>query len=168
MKTIKIQAIDPDDNGVRQNEVMVSRIVGWYSRGWNYFNPKSPDSEGYSDYSGPITIVSLDSGAEYSIAESLESFRTRLRAIIDVPSYGFTGFKPMPPFVPKIKDPCVRCGESVSGRGTALTVMRDNAAPAVFEIIAHPCFGVGEKLCGHCVRRLVSEQFALEMKGKEN
>lgn len=32
MKTILIQAIDPADGLVRENEVLVSRIVGWYRR----------------------------------------------------------------------------------------------------------------------------------------
>lgn len=88
MKIIKIQAIDPDDQGVRENEILVSRIVGWYTRGRIYSNSN------WSNYKGPTTIISIDSGAEYEIAESLENFRERLRAIVDVPVYGWTGFIP--------------------------------------------------------------------------
>ena len=63
--------------GVRQNEVLVSRIIGWYSRGIRYENRK------WSSYVGPITIVSIDSGVEYDIAESMESFTRRMGEIVD-------------------------------------------------------------------------------------
>lgn len=77
MKTIRIQAIDREDDGVRENEVLVSRIVGWYSRSQYYDNPK------WTSYKGPTTFISIDSGVEYEIAESLESFTERMGTIVD-------------------------------------------------------------------------------------
>lgn len=77
MKTILIQAIDPADRGARENEVLISRIIGWYSRDGYYDNPR------WTSYKGPTTIISIDSGAEYEIAESMESFRGRISSLID-------------------------------------------------------------------------------------
>lgn len=99
MKTIHIPAIDPNDGFVRDNEIFVSRIVGWYTRHRHYIQLPSPGSiDAYwKGFEGSTTIISLDSGAEYEIAESQESFRDRLAAIIDPPSFGFTGFTPILP-----------------------------------------------------------------------
>lgn len=74
MKTIKVQAVDPNDGKIRENEIVVSRIVGWYQR-----------DKGF-------TRISLDfyvqtefgwMNGEYQIAESSESFSTRLAAITE-------------------------------------------------------------------------------------
>ena len=76
MKTIRIAAIDSDDGKVRQNEVLVSRIVGWYER----------ELSGVVD---PVTTISIDNRdsngypMEYHIAESMEDFRARLAKVVD-------------------------------------------------------------------------------------
>lgn len=79
MKTIRIAAIDSDDGKVRQNEVLVSRIVGWYER-------ELSTSTGLA---GPVTTISIDNRdsngypMEYHIAESMEDFRARLAKVVD-------------------------------------------------------------------------------------
>lgn len=94
MKTIKIKAIGPRDRGVRENEVLVSRIVGWYQRD-GYI-----DSPAWTSYKGPTTFISIDSGVEYEIAESMESFKSRLELLVDIPNWAFSGFKPFKPAPP--------------------------------------------------------------------
>lgn len=157
MKTILIKAIDPDDRGVRENQVLVSRIIGWYSRSQNFYSPFRPDSVAYSDYAGPITIVSIDSGVEYEIAESLENFRNRLRAIIDVPSYGFTGFKPAPPFAPTPFQLHPRCS-SCSGPMKTLQLSFINVNHACDVTVEDPS-APNVRVCRDCVIKTILNAF---------
>lgn len=148
MKTILIQAIGPRDRGVRENEVLVSRIVGWYQRD-GYI-----DSPAWTSYKGPTTIISIDSGIEYEIAESLESFRNRLTAIVDVPypgTRGFTGSKPLPPpFYPR----CSSCGGTVFGLQLVFKNVRNTV-----DIIARDPSDKGAEICRQCIVEAVMQTF---------
>lgn len=84
MKTISIQAIDPGDGKTRNNEVLVSRIIGWYTRNRHYRETPASAVEAYWEpFVGPTTIVSIDSGVEYEIAETIESFTKRISELVD-------------------------------------------------------------------------------------
>lgn len=151
MKTIKIQAIDPDDQGVRENEILVSRIVGWYSRGRIVERPGNPILV------TTTTLISLDSGAEYEIAESLESFRSRLTAIVDLPSYEFTGFRPAPPFSPAPFQLHPRCS-SCSGPMKTLQLSFLNVNHVCDVMVEDPA-APNVRVCRDCVIKTILNAF---------
>lgn len=133
MKAISIQVIQPDGATIVSNEIIATKVMGWRMVGSGRHLPQT----GFSKM-----IVTMDSGQEYDVAESAEDFKQRLRMVLEVPVYGFSGFIPSSSFrtTPPIVENRIGTLENIA-RMLIRTVVKT----------AHPA------RCGYCGELKVSE-----------
>lgn len=149
MKTISVKAINPIDGKTYINEILASRIVGWYTRDRYYIETAGSQREAYwTSYQGATTIISIDSGAEYEIAESIVVFRQRLAGVLN----GERDYSPRY----RVENVCASCSKPLYGNGLQL-IFPGTEMFGVFEILssnpAHPKVHV----CGKCIYAMLRE-----------